>query len=209
VSIQQNKPEFIRLLENNLKSELPGEKAHDIMRTVPKLPKAAEYLTKTPILSAVLILLFPKLDSFNFILTLRSKNVETHKGQISLPGGAQEENESLAETALREVNEEIGVLPETVEIIGNLSTIYVPYSGFKIYPYVGWTKSTPNLKASAEEVEKIIVASITELINNDNQRKETTVLRGIPVTMPYFNLNNEKVWGATSMILSEFKQIIS
>ena len=209
MSIQQNKPEFIRLLENNLKSELPGEKAHDIMRTVPKLPKAAEYLTKTPILSAVLILLFPKLDSFNFILTLRSKNVETHKGQISLPGGAQEENESLAETALREVNEEIGVLPETVEIIGNLSTIYVPYSGFKIYPYVGWTKSTPNLKASAEEVEKIIVASITELINNDNQRKETTVLRGIPVTMPYFNLNNEKVWGATSMILSEFKQIIS
>ena len=207
--IQQNKPKFIKLLENNLKSELPGEKAHDIMRTVPKLPKAAEYLTKTPILSAVLILLFPKLDSFNFILTLRSKNVETHKGQISLPGGAQEENESLAETALREVNEEIGVLPETVEIIGNLSTIYVPYSGFKIYPYVGWTKSTPNLKASAEEVEKIIVASITELINNDNQRKETTVLRGIPVTMPYFNLNNEKVWGATSMILSEFKQIIS
>ena len=207
--IQQNKPEFIRLLENNLKSELPGEKAHDIMRTVPKLPKAAEYLTKTPILSAVLILLFPKLDSFNFILTLRSKNVETHKGQISLPGGAQEENESLAETALREVNEEIGVLPETVEIIGNLSTIYVPYSGFKIYPYVGWTKSTPNLKASAEEVEKIIFAPINELLNNDNQRKKPTVLRGIPVTMPYFNLNNEKVWGATSMILSEFKQLIS
>jgi 8-oxo-dGTP pyrophosphatase MutT (NUDIX family) len=143
------------------------------------------------------------------ILTLRSKKVETHKGQISLPGGVQEENESLAETALREANEEIGVLPEIVEIIGKLSTIYVPYSGFKIYPYVGWTKSIPNLKASAEEVEKIIFASITELLNNDNQRKKTTALRGIPVTMPYFNLNNEKVWGATSMILSEFKQLIS
>ena len=207
--IQQNKPEFIRLLENNLKSELPGEKAHDIMRTGPKFPKAAKYLTKSPILSAVLILLFPKRDSFNFILTLRSKKVETHKGQISLPGGVQEENESLAETALREANEEIGILPEIVEIIGKLSTIYVPYSGFKIYPYVGWTKSIPNLKASAEEVEKIIFASITELLNNDNQRKKPTVLRGIPVTMPYFNLNNEKVWGATSMILSEFKQLIS
>ena len=209
MSIQQNKPEFIRLLENNLKSELPGEKAHDIMRTGPKLPKAAEYLTKPPIPSAVLILLFPKRDTFNFILTLRSKKVETHKGQISLPGGVQEENESLAETALREANEEIGVLPEIVEIIGKLSTIYVPYSGFKIYPYVGWTKSIPNLKASAEEVEKIIFASITELLNNNNQRKKSTVLRGIPVTMPYFNLNNEKVWGATSMILSEFKQLIS
>ena len=207
--IQQNKPEFIRLLENNLKSELPGEEAHDIMRTGPKLPKATEYLTKAPVPSAVLILLFPKRDSFNFILTLRSKNVETHKGQISLPGGVQEGDESLEETALREANEEIGVLPETVEIIGELSTIYVPYSGFKIYPYVGWTNSAPNLKASAEEVEKIIFASITELLNNDNQRKKTTVLRGLPVTMPYFNLNNEKVWGATSMILSEFKQLIS
>ena len=209
MSIQQNKPEFIRLLENNLKSELPGEKAHDIMRTGPKLPKAGEYLTKSPIPSAVLILLFPKRDTFNFILTLRSKKVETHKGQISLPGGVQEENESLAETALREANEEIGVLPEIVEIIGKLSTIYVPYSGFKIYPYVGWTKSIPNLKASAEEVEKIIFAPINELLNNENQRKKPTVLRGIPVTMPYFNLNNEKVWGATSMILSEFKQLIS
>ena len=110
---------------------------------------------------------------------------------------------------MREANEEIGVLPEIVEIIGKLSTIYVPYSGFKIYPYVGWTKSIPNLKASTEEVEKIIFASITELLNNDNQRKKSTILRGIPVTMPYFNLNNEKVWGATSMILSEFKQLIS
>jgi 8-oxo-dGTP pyrophosphatase MutT (NUDIX family) len=110
---------------------------------------------------------------------------------------------------LREANEEIGVLPEIIEIIGKLSTIYVPYSGFKIYPYVGWTNSIPDLKASAEEVEKIIFASITELLNNDNQRKKSTVLRGIPVTMPYFNLNNEKVWGATSMILSEFKQLIS
>ena len=207
--IQKNKPKFIRLLENNLKSELPGEKAHDIMRTGPKLPKTAEYLTKAPIPSAVLILLFPKRDSFNFILTLRSKNVETHKGQISLPGGVQEGDESLEETALREANEEIGVLPETVEIIGELSTVYVPYSGYKIYPYVGWTNSAPNLKASAEEVEKIIFTSIPELLNNDNQRKKTTVLRGLPVTMPYFNLNNEKVWGATSMILSEFKQLIS
>jgi len=209
VPIQKNKPKFIKLLENNLKLELPGEKAHDIMRTGPKLPKTAEYLTKAPIPSAVLILLFPKRDSFNFILTLRSKHVETHKGQISLPGGVQEGDESLEETALREANEEIGVLPETVEIIGELSTVYIPYSGYKIYPYVGWTNSTPNLKASAEEVEKIIFTSIPELLNNDNQRKKTTVLRGIPVTMPYYNLNNEKVWGATSMILSEFKQLIS
>ena len=206
--IQQKKPELIHKLQYNLSSKLPGKKAHDIMRTVPKIPNVIKYINKPPIPSAVLILLYLKNDTFNFILTLRSNKVESHKGQISLPGGVQEKNESLVQTALRETNEEIGVLPKIIEVLGNLSTIYIPISGFNIYPYVGWTKSVPDLKASKHEVEKIIEVSIDELINNNNQRKKNTTIRGVPVTMPYFNLNNEIVWGATSMILSEFKEII-
>ena len=205
---QQNIPNFIQLLKNNLKSKLPGKKAHDIMRTGPRITKTIDYINKTPVPSAVLILLYPKNKTFNFILTLRSKKVESHKGQISLPGGAQEKNETLSQTALRESNEEIGVSTEIIEIIGKLSTIYVPFSGFKIYPYVGWTSKVPDLNASEDEVEKIIEISIDELINNHNQRKKHTTIKGVPVIMPYFNLNKEIVWGATSMILSEFKEII-
>ena len=109
---------------------------------------------------------------------------------------------------MREANEEIGVLPSIIELLGNLSTIYIPFSGFNIYPYVGWAESAPDLQASEDEVEKIIEVSVDELIDDTNQRKKNTTIRGIPVTMPYFNLNNEIVWGATSMILSEFKEII-
>tara|TARA_B100001250_G_scaffold398499_1_gene406774 strand:- start:496 stop:1131 length:636 start_codon:yes stop_codon:yes gene_type:complete len=205
---QQNIPKFIQLLKNDLKSKLPGKKAHDAMRIGRRIPKTIDYIIKTPVPSAVLILLYPKNKTFNFILTLRSNKVESHKGQISLPGGVQEKNETLSQTALRESNEEIGVKTEIIELIGKLSTIYVPFSGFKIYPYVGWTSKAPDLKASEDEVEKIIEISIDELINNNNQRKKNTTIRGVPISMPYFNLNKEIVWGATSMILSEFKEII-
>lgn len=209
MTISKNKPSFIKSLEKILSSKLPGEKAHDIMRTGPKFTKPLEYMKKKAIPSAVLILLFPNSNTFNFILTLRSKKVETHKGQISLPGGAQEQNESLEKTALRETEEEIGVSPETVELIGRLSTLYVPFSGFDIHPYVGWATETPEMNISVEEVDKIISVPVTELIDSNNLRIKNTSLRGIPVKMPYFNLKNEIVWGATSMILSEFKQLIT
>ena len=209
MTISKNKPSFIKSLEKILSSNLPGEKAHDIMRTGPKFPKPLEYMKKKAIPSAVLILLFPNNNTFNFILTLRSQRVETHKGQISLPGGAQEQDESLEKTALRETEEEIGVSPETIELIGRLSTLYVPFSGFDIHPYVGWATEMPEINISVEEVDKIISVPVTELIDINNLRIKNTSLRGIPVKMPYFNLKNEIVWGATSMILSEFKQLIT
>ena len=208
MSKNQNKPEFIKQIETSLGSKLPGPKAHDIMRVGFRLPASIRAMTKSPIASSVLILLFEERNSFNFILTLRSTKVETHKGQISLPGGVQENNESLKETALRETKEEIGVLPETIEIIGELSSIYIPLSGYKVQPYVGWVNTPPKLIPSAHEVERIIIVPVNELIDEENQTQKKTILRGIPVVMPYFSLKGEIVWGATSMILSEFKQII-
>ena len=204
----QHKPELIKKIETSLGSKLPGQKAHDIMRVGPRIPFSLKNLTKSPIASSVLILLFEEKNSFNFILTLRSTKVETHKGQISLPGGVQEKNESLKETALRETKEEIGALPETIETIGELSSIYIPFSGYKVHPYVGWANEPPKFIPSAHEVEKIIIVPVNELIDEKNQTQKKTILRGIPVTMPYFSLKGEIVWGATSMILSEFKQII-
>lgn len=65
------------------------------------------------------------------------------------------------------------------------------------------------MNISVEEVDKIISVPVTELIDSNNLRIKNTSLRGIPVKMPYFNLKNEIVWGATSMILSEFKQLIT
>ena len=204
----QNKPELIKRIETNLRLKLPGQKAHDIMRVGPRIPVSLKSLTKSPIASSVLILLFKEKNLFNFILTLRSTKVETHKGQISLPGGVQEKNESLKETAVRETKEEIGALPKSIEIIGELSSICIPFSGYKVHPYVGWASAPPKLIPCAQEVERIIIVPVNELIDEKNQTQKKTILRGIPVTMPYFSLKGEIVWGATSMILSEFKQII-
>lgn len=204
----QHKPEFIKKIETSLGSKLPGSKAHDIMKVGPRIPVSNGRMTKSPIASSVLILLFEENNSFNFILTLRSEKVETHKGQISLPGGVQEKNESLKETALRETKEEIGVLPKTIEIIGELSYVNIPFSGYKVHPYVGWVSAPPKLIPSAQEVERIIIVPVNELIDEKNQTQKKTILRRMPVTMPYFSLKGEIVWGATSMILSEFKQII-
>ena len=204
----QHKPEFIKKIETSLGSKLPGPEAHDIMRVGPRIPASLKRITKSPVASSVLVLLFEENNSFNFILTLRSTKVETHKGQISLPGGVQEKNESLKDTALREAEEEIGVLRKTIEIIGELSSIYIPFSGYKVHPYVGWASVPPKLIPSEHEVERIIIVPVNELIDEKNQSQKKTILRGIPVTMPYFSLKEEIVWGATSMILSEFKQII-
>ena len=99
----QYKPEFIKKIETNLGLKLPGREAHDKMRVGPRIPLSINRFTKSPIASSVLVLLFEENNSFNFILTLRSKKVETHKGQISLPGGVQEKNESLKETAVRKI----------------------------------------------------------------------------------------------------------
>ena len=204
----QYKPEFIKKIETSLGSKLPGPEAHDIMRVGSRIPLSINRITKSPVASSVLVLLFEENNSFNFILTLRSKKVETHKGQISLPGGVQEKNESLKETALREAEEEIGTLPKTIEIIGELSSLCIPFSGYKVHPYVGWASAPPKLIPCAQEVERIIIVPVNELIDEKNQTQKKTILRGIPVTMPYFSLKGEIVWGATSMILSEFKQII-
>ena len=81
----QQKPEFIKKIETNLGSKLPGPKRQDIMRVGPRIPASLKRITKSPVASSVLVLLFEENNSFNFILTLRSTKVETHKGQISLP----------------------------------------------------------------------------------------------------------------------------
>ena len=175
--INQHKPEFIKKIETSLGSKLPGSKAHDIMRVGPRIPFSIEKMTKSPIASSVLILLFEENNSFNFILTLRSKKVETHKGQISLPGGVQEKNESLKETALREAEEEIGTLPKTIEIIGKLSSICIPFSGYKVHPYVGWASAPPKLIPSAHEVERIIIVPVNELIDDDHVSRHNWLLQ--------------------------------
>ena len=202
-----NKPNLIISLENQLRNTNPGEFAQNIMKPKYLTAKNKSYINSNPIPSAVLILLFKEKNIYKYYLTQRSNNVGKHKGQISLPGGSQEKNESLESTALRETEEEIGIDKDTINIIGKLTKLYVPVSGFCIYPFVGWTNNIARIKPS-DEVEKIFNVPLSELLNKNNEKHKQKVLNNKLTKVPYFNLRNNEVWGATAMILSEFKKIL-
>jgi 8-oxo-dGTP pyrophosphatase MutT (NUDIX family) len=154
--------------------------------------------------AGVLLLLYPVHDRLHFPLTRRPEIVEFHKGQISLPGGAQEAGESLQQTALRETQEEIGVPADEIEVIGRLTPLFVPPSNFSIQPWVGWRTRRPQFKIEPTEVAELIEAPLDVLLDPATAQVEEWELRGGKWAIPHYRFGSHKVWGATAMILCEF-----
>ena len=159
--------------------------------------------------AGVLILLYPLDGQLCFPLTRRPESVEYHKGQISLPGGSQENGESLYQTALREAQEEVGVAAGSVELVGQLSQLYVPPSNFCIRPFVGYVAQRPNFEIEAVEVAELIEAPLGALFDPATTRVEDWEIRGGVVPIPFYQFGPHKVWGATAMILSEFAAMLA
>jgi 8-oxo-dGTP pyrophosphatase MutT (NUDIX family) len=201
-------PLFIKNLIQQLEQPLPGKSAQMSMMVTPRLPFPKINFDKKGIPAAVLILLFPKNNDWYFYLTKRTDTVDHHKGQISFPGGVVENGESLENAALRETWEEIGVKEDKIQLIGALSSFYIPVSGFEMFPYIGWIKEEPKIIIHEKEVDRIISVSLKNFMSDSTQKTKKDTLRGFPVNIPYFDLDNETVWGATSMILAEFKAIL-
>ena len=199
---------FIKNLSNRLSKDLPGKSAHDTMMVTPRLPFPKINLVKKGIPASVLILLFPKNNQWHFFLTKRTNTVNHHKGQISLTGGVVETGESLEGAALRETHEEIGVDKKNIHLIGSLSSFYIPVSGFEMFPFIGWVKTEPETSIHDKEVDRIFSSSIPEFMLDKTQKTKKDTLKGFPVNIPYFDMSGETVWGATSMILAEFKLIL-
>ena len=191
-----------------LKRPLPGLAAQ--ARLAP--PYRLEQLRQTPPDDArpagVLILLYPHIGALHFPLTRRTDGVEKHKGQISLPGGAQEEGETLLDTALRETREEIGVAVGAGSVLGGLSPMYIPPSGFLVTPFVAALPERPTFSTLEHEVAELIEVPVTALLDPALVRREMWNLRGVDVEVPFFQIGPHKVWGATAMVLSEFAAVI-
>ena len=137
-------------------------------------------------------------------LTVRASGLRRHAGQISLPGGATDPGETLAEAALREAHEEIGVDPSRVRVLGQLTPVFVLVSGFTLHPIVGVTDRRPFFLPAAHEVEQILEVSVTDLQDASRIRRGTRTREGVAIEYPYFDLLGHQVWGATAMILGEF-----
>ena len=193
----------IRLINN-----LPGKDEQWRMRVTSDKSYNFDNTEEDAIQSAVLILLYEENGVICFTLTERTQTVEHHRGQISLPGGARETDEKLSSTAIRETQEEIGIYADDVDIIGALSPLFVPVTGFIINPFVGIINANFDPQPAPDEVETVISVNVNELLNDDNELQEKRNLRGYDVNIPYFLLSGHKVWGATAMILSEFKTVL-
>ena len=153
--------------------------------------------------AAVLICFFRKNNEYYFPLIKRPMHERNHPGQIALPGGSMEENETLKTTALREAFEEVGIQPNDVDVIGEMTPLPVPVSGFLIYPFIGITKAEPKWILNEREVDELIVLKFVDLIDSDNGYCEEWNLKDKMLKVPIFKIMNIKIWGATAAILSE------
>jgi 8-oxo-dGTP pyrophosphatase MutT (NUDIX family) len=153
---------------------------------------------------AVLILLYPYENDVYTLLTVRSSALRTHSGQISLPGGRIDAGETARDTALRETHEELGILPDTIEVIGGLTQVYIPPSNYCLSPMLGITPTRPVITPNPDEVAAVIELPARHLVDKANRVIEEWIIEGEPRKIPYFLFQEHKIWGATAIILSEF-----
>ena len=199
--------QLILHLKKRINTNLPGRDSHKKMKVYYREKIKFPFTINKAKPAAVLLLLYPNDNQIFFYLTKRTENLKYHKGQISLPGGSKERGETLLETALRETEEEIGVNKNEISILGNITPLFIPVTGFMMTPFIGFISKKPLIKLDSTEVADIFSVNILELINND-KLITCRQIKGKNLNIPYFSLNNYQVWGATSMVLSEFKDII-
>ena len=193
------------MLRVRLAGTLPGVEAQIRFAPFPGRPgwRAGEFPPDAR-LAAALLLLYPGDDGVAIPLTVRASTLLRHAGQISLPGGATDPGETIAETALREASEEIGIDPAAVRVLGELTPIHVLVSGFTLHPVVGISHERPSFQAAAGEVDEIVEVRLEDLRDASRIRTGTRLREGVAVEYPYFDLCGHHVWGATAMVLGEF-----
>lgn len=155
--------------------------------------------------AAVLILLYPRQGEVFFLLTRRPDTLTRHAGQISLPGGAAEpQDTSPWETALRETREELGIRTGRIRPLGRLPETWVQASQYLVVPFVGWSPVAPLVRPDAREVAEVIEAPLEALLDEATVEEEVWQFRGSHWHVTYYRLGGQQVWGATGRILSDF-----
>lgn len=198
-------------LKLNAIKNLPGINAHRIMlpegRNIPD-----NYLKETANSkqSAVFALLFQEEENINLLLTQRHQYEGKHSGQISFPGGKKEDtDEDLLHTAYRETFEEVGIEQNNIQLITPLSPLYIPVSNFYVQPYLGYLTELTSFKINEREVKSIIkfpihFFSLPDIIKT----KKIEASSGFFLTVPAYQLNENIIWGATAMMLSEIDLLL-
>jgi 8-oxo-dGTP pyrophosphatase MutT (NUDIX family) len=162
-----------------------------------------------PRIGAVLLVLFEKFSSPHILLIRRHEDLKYHPGQISFPGGRQENGEELLHTALRETMEEVGLQPDSLQVLGTLEPVYISPSDFIVHPFVAWHDGMPALKKEESEVAEILETPLGLFLDPALVCTEIRIMNNGNLNVPFYRLGSEKVWGATAMMLSELLQRLS
>jgi 8-oxo-dGTP pyrophosphatase MutT (NUDIX family) len=154
--------------------------------------------------SAVLVPIFEEGGDAWMVLTRRAQHMRNHRGEVSFPGGRQEDGEALVDTAKREAFEEIGLDPSSVEVVGELDHLTTITSGAPIVPFVGVLPGRPAaLVPNPDEVELILTLPLGELLLEETYHAEQWNLWGSDREMAFFDVVGDTIWGATARILTD------
>ncbi|MEO0559178.1 MAG: CoA pyrophosphatase [Bacteroidota bacterium] len=198
-------------LRQRLASPLPGPAAHAEMAPLGRDPDLSvlDPEGKNGRLAATLVLFYPgPYASPMFVLTERQATLRDHSGQISLPGGRRDGDETAEETARREAFEEVGVDPDALDVLGRLSPLYIPPSGFSVTPVVAVVAERPPFTPQEAEVAALLEVPLADLLDPASRRSSRRSVRGGAFDVPYFELANRDVWGATAMMLAELAILV-
>jgi 8-oxo-dGTP pyrophosphatase MutT (NUDIX family) len=201
--------EALHSLKKKLSKSKPGLMAQLGMCPNPRPGHQAYFdVEDTSLKAGVLLLLYPRDNGLHLVLTRRTDRVDFHKGQISLPGGRQEEGEGLEQAALREAQEELEIDPASISILGMLTPLYIPPSNYCIYPVVAYSRNQPDFHPSQIEVAEVLEVPLGHLLGPQNTQRETWTIRDTEVEVPFYAFGKHKIWGATAMVLAEFLEIV-
>lgn len=192
---------------------MPGEASHFKMEPAERkqFKEASTIDVKNAKRAAVMALFYPKENNeTHLLLMLRNTYPGVHSNQIGFPGGKVEDTDSdLLVTAKRETFEEVGILPEDIEMVKPLTEVYIPPSNFLVQPFLGLYSKVKPFKLDPMEVEALVEVKLVDFLDSGNLMQQyLTTSYAHEILVPAFKLNGYTVWGATAMMLSEIKDLL-
>lgn len=194
-------------LRQALARPLPADAAQQRMAPTPRPGALLIEEARQCKQAAVLALFYPRAHIPHLIFIQRSATSVHHPTQIAFPGGRIEDGESHIEAALRECEEEVGCVSAGVQVIGTLTPLFVPPSGFCVSPVVGFVMERPQWRLQQEEVAAVLEVPVHALLSSAALKEGLEHRESLWMRVPYYHWQGHRIWGATAMILSELLQV--